>query len=1324
MTTARRRHSWQGMGVAVRAATVLLATYGLGAQSVEPKRPYTTWSDYAGSADSMQYSALDQIDATNVGALELVWSHKAPGPSGRFSFGPLIVDDVMYVVGKDNAVVALEAATGRQLWSTPLDETPTNRGFNYWESPDRADRRLIFAVRSHLRQIDARTGEWIRSFGKDGRVDLRDGIARAGNLQSGTPGRVFENLIILGSATGEGYGSAPGDLRAFDVRTGRLVWTFHTIPLPGEFGYDTWPPDAWKYVGGANTWGEISVDEKRGIVYFPTGSPTFDLYGGDRLGANLFGNCLLALDARTGKRLWHYQLVHHDLWDYDLVASPKLLTLRHKGRMVDAVAQATKTGMLYVFDRVSGEPIWPIEERPVPRSDVPGERSWPTQPFSSLPPFSRQSFGADQLNPYVEASERETLKQRLLASRNEGVFTPPSLTREFIVVPSQHGGANFGAVAADPATGMVYVRTVDAPSIHQLSPWDPSAIRGEGETPAERGLSVYAQACQTCHGDARPEGIRSLDRASVIAVKQLGEQRVTNTVRQGQGQMPAFPETRLSSGSLEALLTYLSDPTAAPGPARVPRPLPLSTEQVRYTGPLGSTYRTQSGLPAIGPPWSRIVAYDLNEGTIEWAVPLGTVPELAAKGITDTGNANRVHRNGLVVTAGGLVFVGTHGDRTVRAFAKDTGKILWERQLPAGPEGMPAVYQAGGRQFVAFFASTPQGGASAGEQGYYVFALPGGGIRPTQLQGATPGQAPVSAPGQAAGAATPPQSAPQPVSSISERPNGASLGTIRIGASDEKIWFGWRVAMPATAIKGLTFSEVLASSDKLAVAGVEASSTQVTSVEVPKPLDHRLRQGERRAVVHRLRELNQQLTAYRVGDLGTDTATRRRVFEFAKAIGAPLIVTPFTDTIAAQLAELDTLAEAVGVAVAFEAPGDPAAALRALEGRSMRLGLAVDVRAWIRHDGKPFERLPAIKDRLKAVRITGGSVAANGRAGALGDAETGAVGEFLLAAYRAHVKGLTIVVESSGATEQAMLASLDAFERVMWPAMAERVRRMVASPPGRIRAPDLLTPEVRSQIEAAAPREAVATPRKPRKLLVTDLQMYSGHATIPHGNLLLELMGKHTGAFEPVFSNDLELLKYPRIKEFDAIYLNNVCGMVHNDPEVREGILRFVREGGGIAGHHAVTYANNNWPEFAEMMGGWAGAHHVETQTLKIDDQTNPLTRSFGTGSFEHTDEYYVFPPGSPYSRAKQRVLMSIDVAASDRATLGRFCAACTRPDQDYGVAWIRTYGKGRAYFTPLGHTVGFYTDRRWTQHILAAIQYVLGDLDADATPNGKRSAR
>ena len=569
-----------------------------------------------------------------------------------------------------------------------------------------------------------------------------------------------------------------------------------------------------------------------------------------------------------------------------------------------------------------------------------------------------------------------------------------------------------------------------------------------------------------------------------------------------------------------------------------------------------------------------------------------------------------------------------------------------------------------------------------------------------------------------------PSGAAQPqtpqVPSISQRPTGSSLGTIRVGAADNNIWFGWRVAIAASAFKPLTFSDALAKADIMSVAGVDASSTDIVSPEIPKTLDFHLQTGERNAVNYRLRELNEQVSVYRVDTLGTDAATRRKVFELAKAIHAPTLVIP-GDTSA--LDEVDKMAEEFGLNVAIESRSDPRVAVRSVEGRSNRVGIAADLGGWMRAGVKPVDGLAAVKHRLLLVTVADRSALGGGGHDVALGSGVGALGDFFLAAFRAGVKPLSITVQAAGGTAADVQKSLDAFERVMWPAMADRVRQMVDSPPGQIRGPDRLKPEERQQIEAAVPRRAIAMPKKPRKMLVTDLQMYSGHSTIPHGNLLLELMAKYTGAFEPVFSNDLELLKYPKIKEFDAVYLNNVCGMVHNDPEVREGILRFVREGGGIGGHHAVTFANNNWPGFAEMMGGWAGAHHVETQTIKVDDPNSPLTRSFGPASFEHTDEFYQFPPSSPYSRDKQHILLSIDVARSDRATGNRFCPPCTRPDQDYGLAWIRTYGKGRTYFTPLGHTSAFYTDQRWTQHLLAAIQYILGDLDADSTPSSKMKA-
>ena len=560
------------------------------------------------------------------------------------------------------------------------------------------------------------------------------------------------------------------------------------------------------------------------------------------------------------------------------------------------------------------------------------------------------------------------------------------------------------------------------------------------------------------------------------------------------------------------------------------------------------------------------------------------------------------------------------------------------------------------------------------------------------------------------------QAAPQ-VPSVSKRPNGGGLATIRMGAPDNTMWFGWRVSLPTAALRGLTFSDALAKADVIPVASVEASSTQTTSFEVPKPLDHRLKTGERNAVVYRLREIAETIMAYRVDNLGGDAATRRRVFEFAKAVNAPLIITT-ADT--ATLAEIDKLADEFDINIALESKGDPKVVMAALDGRGKRLGVSAHLGGWAQAGIKAVDGLAIVKDRLLHVTAADRSALnARGRVVPLADGAAG-IGDFFLAAYKAGLKPLSITVESIGPTETDMVKSMQAFERAMWPAMAARVNDMLKTPAGQIRGGDRLDASMRAEIDAAIPRQPVSKPAKPRKLLVTDIQMYSGHSTIPHGNYMIELMAKYTGAFEPVFSNDPAMLKYPKIKEFDAVFFNNVCGMVHNDPEVREGILRFVREGGGLGGNHAVTYANLNWPEFADMMGGWAGMHHVEEQVLKIDDPSSPLMKPFGSEPLTHTDEFYIFPPSSPYSREKQHVLMSIDVERSDRASSGRFCELCTRPDQDYGVAWVKGYGKGRTYFTPLGHTTIMYTDKRWTGHLLAAIQYLLGDLSTDETPSAK----
>ena len=452
-------------GVHAILAAALAAAIGLPLAAQTPRE----WRDYAGGPDSSRYVAATQITRANVARLQVAWTY----PEGQTDFNPLVAHGVVYGRGPNGSFVALDASSGKLIWIHEGVENFNARGVNYWESADGRDRRLIFSSNNLLQEIDARTGASVPSFGTNGRVDLRAGLDRdpsAINQQSRTPGRVFENLIILGSATNEEYTSAPGDIRAFDVRTGALVWTFHTVPAPGEFGAETWPEGARKTVGGANNWGEQSIDARRGIVYVPTGSPKYNFYGGNRKGANLFGDCLIALDARTGRRLWHFQTVHHDIWDLDNNSAPQLTTIRRNGQTIDVVAMASKTGYLYVFDRVTGEPIWPIEERPVPQgTTVPGEALSPTQPFpTNPPPFSRQKFTADDLNPYIlSPAEREAFRQRILKARNDGPFTPIGFD-EVIHMPGNQGGSNWGSTAANPNDGSVYVIGFNVPTILRL----------------------------------------------------------------------------------------------------------------------------------------------------------------------------------------------------------------------------------------------------------------------------------------------------------------------------------------------------------------------------------------------------------------------------------------------------------------------------------------------------------------------------------------------------------------------------------------------------------------------------------------------------------------------------------------------------------------------------------------------------------------------------------------------------------------------------------------------------------------------------------------
>jgi quinoprotein glucose dehydrogenase len=709
---------------------------------------YTTWREYGGSPDDAQYSALKQINRSNVSKLQQVWFYPAGNNGFRYGSNPIVIDGVMYVIGVNNSVVALDAATGKQLWLHPTAKGYdfSHRGLMYWESQDRSDRRVIYIANNCLWEVNARTGEPIDSFGDDGSVDLRGGLGRdpktVRQIGNGTPGRVFDDLVILGSATGEEYESPPGDIRAYNVITGRLAWIFHTVPHPGEYGFDTWPPDAWKYIGGTNDWGEMSLDAKRGIVYIPLGSPTYDFYGADRNGADLFSDCILALDARTGKYLWHYQTTHHDLWDYDLEVGPKLLTVKHDGKKVDILAEAGKNGFLYVLNRATGKPLWPIVEQPVPKSDMPGQIAWPTQPIPTVvPPFARQKFTADDVDPYIaDPKEREAIRQQVANARNEGIYTPVD-TSPTIEMPGNNGGGNWGSAAVDPAKGLFFVLSKAAPSLIQLAPKPPR--REMTGPPENQGEALYIQNCEICHKadmKGQPPAIPSLTTLKDDQIPKL----VRAAVAGSMAPMPAVSD--LSTTDVEEVIAYIRHPGKANIPARTlaflraPPSPKLAPPGTRYWTGYGYM-NSKDGLPAINPPWSRLTAYDLNTGKIIWQIPFGGVDGLEARGIKNTGSF--WPRGGVVVTAGGLVFGGSKSDETVWAYDEMTGKVQWHAKLPVGPEGIPAVYEVAGREYVVMsarpdsdklvygggFAPLEQvngvgGGNALKAQGYYVFALP------------------------------------------------------------------------------------------------------------------------------------------------------------------------------------------------------------------------------------------------------------------------------------------------------------------------------------------------------------------------------------------------------------------------------------------------------------------------------------------------------------------------------------------------------------------------------------------------------------------------
>ena len=715
----------------VIAVIVTVAAAAGSAQAQSPtssgsKQPNHDWPVYGGTSENNHFSPLTQINRGNVQRLTVAWTYDSE-ESGGLQSSPIVVDGVLYGLTPSEKVFALNAVTGKLLWKfdSGIKGTQPDRGLAYWsdgqdkDKDKNKDRRIVVAVMNFVYALDAATGQPIPSFGKDGRIDLREDLGHDPAAQSiyvTTPAVIYKDLMIVGGREAETLPASPGDVRAYDVRSGKLRWSFHTIPHPGESGYDTWPKDAWKTSGAANNWAGMTVDTQRGIVYVPTGSAAFDFYGADRIGDDLFANSLIALNAATGERLWHFQSVKHDLWDRDFPAPPVLLTVDRGGKKVDAVAQTTKQGFVFLFDRTSGKPLFPIECRNYPASDVPGEVAAAQQCLPAKPaPFARQRLTEDLLTQRTPELHQWAI-DKFHTFRSDGQFVPFSVGKDTVVFPGFDGGAEWGGAAADPETGILYVNANDVA-------WTGALAENTSESRPE---ALYLNQCAVCHGEkmaGSPPAIPSL----VGVGDRMSAADVAATIKNGKGRMPGFANLESDSDQWYALLSYVMSGGAKETPSRkenagkevassAPTPVAMKYHFTGY-----HKFLDPEGYPAVAPPWGTLNAINLNTGEFAWKIPLGEYPDLAAKGQKNTGTENY---GGPVVTAGGLVFVAaTNFDKKFRAFDKATGALLWETLLPFSANTTPAVYEVEGQQFVAIAAGGGKDPKSKSGGVYVAFTL-------------------------------------------------------------------------------------------------------------------------------------------------------------------------------------------------------------------------------------------------------------------------------------------------------------------------------------------------------------------------------------------------------------------------------------------------------------------------------------------------------------------------------------------------------------------------------------------------------------------------
>lgn len=676
----------------------------------DPK--YVNWAEYLGGPDRNHYSELTQINKENVSSLKVAWEYSMPD-SGQLQVNPLVIDGIMYGVSPKVQLFAVDATTGKELWtfSEKLSHwASTSRGVAFWT--DGHEKRLLHTIGPFLYAIDAQTGKLIESFGYHGKVDLHTGlpaIAKDKFILSNTPGTIYNDLIILPVRLSEDADAAPGDIRAFNVRTGKLEWTFHTIPYPGEYGYETFPKEAYKNinVGAANNWAGMAIDQKKGILYVPTGSAGFDFYGGARTGKNLFANTLLALNAKTGKRIWHYQTTHHDIWDRDHPAPPNLVTIKNNGKMVDAVAQVTKQGYVFVFDRVTGKPLFPINEIQAQKSALKGENAWPTQPVPSKPfHYARQSYELkdDDISPYAENRE-ELLKEFKTYKRAH--FSAPS-KEGTVIFPGYDGGAEWGGAGVDPE-GIIYINSNEMAWILKMK----EAPKASELSALPLGERTYKVTCSQCHGAERKGNPKSNYPSLVNIGQKLDRQAINSLITNGKGMMPGF--TSLKTDDKKALIEFLLGQEKKEVATTASLPIKNAMPYLMANG--YSKFLDKNGHPAITPPWGTLNAIDLNTGEYLWKIPFGNEPNMDVKA---TGTENY---GGPVITASGLLFIAATKDGMFRAFDKKIGKLLWETKLPFAAFATPATYSVNGKQYIVLACGGTKLGTPKGNK-YVAYALP------------------------------------------------------------------------------------------------------------------------------------------------------------------------------------------------------------------------------------------------------------------------------------------------------------------------------------------------------------------------------------------------------------------------------------------------------------------------------------------------------------------------------------------------------------------------------------------------------------------------